>query len=132
MDHLDDFKKDADQVKDGQHLSFVQNKIESQPSLSFESQADPMDTVNHGSSAAMDASVEAAKITIQQVLAELMPYIASHGGNVELVEFKDKIVFIKFYGTCVQCPLSFYTVTYGIERHIKAKIPWIIRVEVVE
>lgn len=72
------------------------------------------------------------KHQIEQVLRELLPYIASHGGHVELVEVKETIVFIKFSGACVQCPLSFYTVTYGIERHIKVKIPWITCVEVVE
>lgn len=72
------------------------------------------------------------ELIIKQVLQDLLPYIASHGGSVEFVALRDAIVYIKFSGTCVQCPLSFYTVTYGIERHIKAKVPWVIRVEVVE
>ncbi|MCX5924033.1 MAG: NifU family protein [Candidatus Dependentiae bacterium] len=71
-------------------------------------------------------------VQIQQALDEIQPYIESHGGRVELVEFKDSIVYVKFYGTCVQCPLSFYTLTYGIERQLKAKISAISRVEVVE
>ncbi|HSW75465.1 MAG TPA: NifU family protein [Candidatus Saccharimonadales bacterium] len=69
---------------------------------------------------------------IQQALDEIQPYIQSHGGRVEFVEFKDSIVFVKFYGTCLQCPLSFYTLTYGIERQLKAKISFISRVETVE
>lgn len=71
-------------------------------------------------------------VQIQQALDEIQPYIESHGGRVELVEFKDSILFIKFYGTCVQCPLSFYTLTYGIEKQLKEKIPTILRVEAVE
>lgn len=69
---------------------------------------------------------------IQQILDELQLYISSHGGRVEFVSLKDSIVFIKFYGTCVQCPLSFYTLTYGIERHIKNKIPSILSVQAIE
>lgn len=69
---------------------------------------------------------------IQQVLESMRPYIESHGGSVEFVEWKDSIVFIKFEGTCLQCPLSFYTLTYGIERQIKEKIPCVIRVEAIE
>ncbi len=69
---------------------------------------------------------------IQHVLDELQPYIISHGGKVEFVELKDLVVYIKFYGTCVQCPLSFYTLTYGIERHIKNKIPSILSVQALE
>ena len=71
-------------------------------------------------------------LQIESILNDLRPYIASHGGDVSLVKIENNIVFIKFSGTCVSCPLSFYTVTYGIERHIKSKIPKIIRVEVIE
>lgn len=69
---------------------------------------------------------------IESILNDLRPYIASHGGDVSLVKIENNIVFIKFSGTCVSCPLSFYTVTYGIERHIKVKMPEIVRVEVIE
>lgn len=69
---------------------------------------------------------------IQQVLEGLQPYVTSHGGRIEFVELKDSVVFIRFYGACLSCPLSFYTLTYGVERHIKAKIPSILRVEALE
>lgn len=69
---------------------------------------------------------------IQVVLAQLQPYIASHGGAVELVRVENNVVYIKFQGACVQCPLSFYTVTYGIERQIKAQISSIQSVQVIE
>jgi Fe-S cluster biogenesis protein NfuA len=71
-------------------------------------------------------------LQIESILNDLRPYIASHGGDVSLVKIENNIVFIKFSGTCVSCPLSFYTVTYGIERHIKVKIPEIVRIEVIE
>lgn len=71
-------------------------------------------------------------LQVKLILDDLRPYITSHGGDVSLVKIENNIVFIKFSGTCVSCPLSFYTVTYGIERHIKGKIPEILRVEVVE
>ncbi|MBP7854842.1 NifU family protein [Candidatus Babeliales bacterium] len=69
---------------------------------------------------------------IQQVLVQLQPYVQSHGGKIEFVKLQDLVVYIKFYGACVQCPMSFYTVTYGIERHIKHVVPNILRVEVIE
>lgn len=71
-------------------------------------------------------------LQIESILSDLRPYITSHGGDVSLIRVEDNIVFIKFSGTCVSCPLSFYTVTYGIERHIKTKLPEIVRVEVIE
>jgi len=75
---------------------------------------------------------ESVFVQIESILTELRPYITSHGGDVTLVNVKEGVVFIKFSGACVSCPLSFYTVTYGIERHIKVKIPEIVRVEVIE
>ena len=71
-------------------------------------------------------------VRIQQALDEMQPYMASHGGRVELIAFTNSVVFIKFCGTCVQCPLSFYTLTFSIERTLKEKFPEILRVEIVE
>lgn len=108
MDQLSDFKNEESHLV-GEALRSTSTTLKSQVNL----QIDP-------------------EIIVQQILTDLLPYIASHGGHVELVRIQDSIVFIRFSGACVQCPLSFYTVTYGIERHIKVKLPWIIRVDVVE
>lgn len=64
-------------------------------------------------------------------LDKLQPYIASHGGKIEFVKFQDSVVYVELQGTCVQCPLSFYTLTYGLERQLKSKISEISRVEAV-
>lgn len=72
------------------------------------------------------------KKLIQCELDKLQPYIESHGGKIEFMELKDSVVYVKLFGTCVDCPLSFYTLTYGIERQLKSKIPSISRVETVE
>lgn len=69
---------------------------------------------------------------IKSELEGLQPYIASHGGSIEFVSFQDQIVYVALKGTCLQCPLSFYTLTYGIERTLKQKISADIVVKVVE
>lgn len=69
---------------------------------------------------------------ILQEFEALQPYILSHGGRIDFVEYKNSIVYVKLNGTCTQCPLSFYTLTHGIERQLKSKIPTIQRIEVVE
>lgn len=126
MNQFNDFKNE-ESFPSGEALHSVsevsnhsrQHDLQESAQLSKETVVNPQDPA-------------AVKFLIQQVLTELLPYIASHGGHVELIDVRDAVVFIKFSGACVQCPLSFYTVTYGIERHIKVKIPWILRVEVVE
>lgn len=78
-----------------------------------------------------DRSTELHQLILQE-LALLQPYIVSHGGQIDFVELKDSVVYVRLHGTCVECPLSFYTLTYGIERQLKLKIPEISRVEAIE
>ncbi|MBM18193.1 MAG: hypothetical protein CL947_03960 [Epsilonproteobacteria bacterium] len=69
---------------------------------------------------------------IVQELDKLEPYIHSHGGRIEFVKFEQSIVYLRLHGTCVDCPLSFYTLTYGIERQLQLKVLKNIRVETIE
>ena len=69
---------------------------------------------------------------IMEELDKLEPYITSHGGTIKFIKFEDSVVYVRLYGTCSQCPLSFYTLTYGLERQLKSKISTIKRVETVE
>lgn len=130
MDQFSEFKNEESRPAD-EALHSVQGQIDLQnpPSSSSDLIQGPNSLDSQGS--LVDLQVDPMAL-VEQVLTELLPYIASHGGHVELVRIEDAVVFIKFSGACVQCPLSFYTVTYGIERHIKVKVPWITRVEVIE
>lgn len=125
--------KPADQSKlqnDVDHPSPFVKTTEDQSDLSVIAQI--VSAENEDSDNKTESSSSQILAQIQQVLDGLQSYISSHGGKVEFVELKDCVVFIRFYGTCLECPLSFYTLTYGIERHIKAKIPSILRVEALE
>lgn len=51
------------------------------------------------------------------------------GGNVEFVEMDGPIVKLKLQGACGSCPSSTTTMTLGIERRLKEKIPEILEVE---
>jgi Fe-S cluster biogenesis protein NfuA len=51
------------------------------------------------------------------------------GGNVEFVEIDGPIVKLKLQGACGSCPSSTTTMTMGIERRLKEKIPEILEVE---
>lgn len=80
----------------------------------------------------MNHQIEQQKEKIIQELHKLEPYIASHGGTIEFVEFKNNVVFVRLQGTCLQCPLSFYTLKYGLERQLKESISSNIFVETIE
>lgn len=51
------------------------------------------------------------------------------GGNVEFVEIDGPIVKLKLQGACGSCPSSTTTMTMGIERRLKERIPEILEVE---
>jgi Fe-S cluster biogenesis protein NfuA len=51
------------------------------------------------------------------------------GGNVEFVEMDGPIVKLRLQGACGSCPSSTTTMTMGIERRLKEKIPEILEVE---
>lgn len=60
-----------------------------------------------------------------QVLAELeqmQPYVQSHGGQIELIEIENYNVIVRLKGACDTCPLSFYTITYGLESKLQLNI----------
>lgn len=60
--------------------------------------------------------------TIQTILSRLRPAIQNDGGDIEFVRYEDQIVYVKFHGACVHCPISNYTLKLGVEEALKAKI----------
>ncbi|MCK5073956.1 MAG: NifU family protein [Bacteriovoracaceae bacterium] len=54
---------------------------------------------------------------------EVRPSLASHGGNVEVVDVKDNKVMLKLTGGCQGCAGARMTLKNGVERIIKAKYP---------
>ena len=65
-------------------------------------------------------------------LKAISPYVISHGGSIELVSILDGIVTLKLEGACSTCPLSFYTVSLGIQTRLQTKIPGLKDVRILE
>jgi Fe-S cluster biogenesis protein NfuA len=67
-----------------------------------------------------DATIE----RIQAVLQELRPAILQDGGDIHFVRFDENgTVFVQLQGACVSCPISFITLTMGVEAQLKEKVP---------
>jgi Fe-S cluster biogenesis protein NfuA len=69
---------------------------------------------------------------IEMVLDQLRPMIKGHGGDIEFVTFQDDIVYVKFHGACIGCPISTMTLKLGIEEALQEKIPHIKEVIAIE
>lgn len=68
---------------------------------------------------------------IEQTLDTLRPYIASHRGQVEVVDFDDAdgTLLLRLGGTCHGCSASSVTLKQGIEVRLRQAVP---EVKVVE
>ena len=68
---------------------------------------------------------------VKEVIDELRPFLMNDGGNIELIKIENGIVYVAFQGACAGCALRDMTLTEGIERTIKEKVPEIKEVRLV-
>ncbi|HEU4700498.1 MAG TPA: NifU family protein [Gemmatimonadales bacterium] len=70
---------------------------------------------------------------IERTLDTLRPYIASHRGSVEVVDFdeRDGLLTVRLGGTCHGCAASTLTLKHGIEARLREMVPEVRQVEAV-
>ena len=70
---------------------------------------------------------------IERTLDTLRPYIASHRGQVEVVDFdeSDGRLLLRLGGTCHGCAASTVTLKQGIETRLRQAVPEVKVVEAV-
>ena len=71
----------------------------------------------------LDGTLVLTTKNVEKVLDEVRPYLINDGGNVKLVGIDGPIVKLELEGACGSCPSSTTTMTMGIERALKEKIP---------
>jgi len=67
-------------------------------------------------------------VQVRQELEQMQPYVQSHGGEIELISVEGYNVVIRLKGACDTCPLSFYTVTFGLEQRLQKTINPAVRI----
>jgi len=62
---------------------------------------------------------------IERTLDTLRPYIASHRGSVEIIDFDedDGLLTLRLGGTCHGCTASSVTLRQGIEARLRQFVP---------
>jgi Fe-S cluster biogenesis protein NfuA len=70
---------------------------------------------------------------IEKTLDTLRPYIASHRGHVEIVDFDESegVLLVRLGGTCHGCSASAVTLKQGIESRLREAVPEVKHVEAV-
>lgn len=66
---------------------------------------------------------------VESALEGVRPYLATHGGNVELLSVDGGIVRLRLQGSCHGCPSSTATLKQAIEQAIFKNAPDLDRVE---
>ncbi len=66
---------------------------------------------------------ENIELRIRSIIDKIQPFIINDGGNLEFIEFKDGIVYVKLSGACADCPMLDITLKDGIEELIINEIP---------
>ena len=80
----------------------------------------------------LDASDDPLLQKIETILDSIRPNIQMDGGDIQLIKFEDGIVYIKFLGACIGCPMSVYTLKMGVEEALKAELPEVLEVLPIE
>lgn len=72
---------------------------------------------------------DAKSLKIQELIdGQINPGLASHGGHVELLEFKDGVVYVQLGGGCQGCGMVDVTLRQGIEAMLREVMPEITQV----
>lgn len=71
------------------------------------------------------------KEDVEKVLEKIRVGLKSDGGDIELVDIKDKVVYVRLKGACGTCPMSTFTLKNWVEAILKKEIPEISAVQAV-
>lgn len=72
------------------------------------------------------------KEKVEKAIQELRPHLQADGGDMELVEVTDDgVVKVRLLGACEGCPMREMTLTHGITRFLKKKVPEVKEVQAV-
>lgn len=65
--------------------------------------------------------VERAKV--EEVLNKIRVGLMADGGNIDLVDIKENVVYVKLKGACGSCPMATLTLKNWVEKTLRSEIP---------
>ena len=68
-------------------------------------------------------SISNLKHRIEIALNEIRPFLKNDGGDITLVEVKNKTVKVRLEGNCTSCSVNQMTLKSGVEMTIKKHAP---------
>lgn len=68
---------------------------------------------------------------VEEVLEKVRIGLKAEGGDIELIDIKDDVIYVRLIGTCATCPMSQLTMKSWVESTIKKEIPEVRAVQTV-
>lgn len=68
---------------------------------------------------------------VEEVLDKIRVGLRAEGGDIELVDIKDNVIYVRLTGACGTCPMSTLTLKNWVEANLKREIPEITAVQAV-
>jgi Fe-S cluster biogenesis protein NfuA len=75
-----------------------------------------------------DAEERLRRIAVEVLDREINPSLAAHGGRAELVNVRGRDLDIRLVGGCQGCGAAQLTLTFGIEKRLRERLPELGRV----
>jgi len=68
---------------------------------------------------------------VEEVLEKIREGLKTEGGDIELVDIKGTVVYVRLIGACGTCPMSELTMKNWVESNLKKELPEITSVQAV-
>ena len=65
---------------------------------------------------------------IETVLNKIRPFLNHDGGDIEFLEFRDGVVYVRMIGACEGCALIEDTLQDGVANILKEEVPGVLQV----
>lgn len=60
---------------------------------------------------------------VEEVLEKIRPNLKAEGGDIELLDIKDSVIYVRLLGACATCSMSGLTVKNWVEAALKKEFP---------
>lgn len=71
------------------------------------------------------------KEKVEEVLEKIRVGLRTEGGDIELVDIRDNVVYVRLKGACGTCAMSTLTMKNWVEANLKREIPEIASVQAI-
>ncbi len=68
---------------------------------------------------------------VEVALEKIREGLKTEGGDIELVDVRDGIVYVRLMGACATCPMSTLTMKSWVESNLKKEVPEVKAVQAV-